>query len=243
MSDGVSEASDLMGRNEYARHRGCAANAVKKAEDSGRIKAAVVRDAAGAFVGINWRLADQLWALNTDPAEAAKSGQNPSAPIQGAGYIGAAQAAQSAAQSASGMGAVSPLLDAAAAAEAAPAVPASGDGHGYLEARAKREEFQAKQAELNYLERVGSLTATAGVRREAIAVARQVRNAMLAIPDRVAPVLDPANPSRAHKLLTDEITKALRELSAALEQRGAVSQPVPRNFEVDAVEGDPVLAA
>ena len=48
---GVNEMSDdeLMGLNAYARHRGCAPNAVVKAERSGRIKDAVVRDNAGEF--------------------------------------------------------------------------------------------------------------------------------------------------------------------------------------------------
>jgi hypothetical protein len=57
---------ELMGRNEYARHRGCAPNAVAKAEEDGRIAAAVERDAEGKFLGIKWRQADELWARNTD---------------------------------------------------------------------------------------------------------------------------------------------------------------------------------
>lgn len=58
--------ADLMGRNEYARHRGCAPNAVTKAEEDGRIAEAVERDADGKFLGIKWQLADELWARNTD---------------------------------------------------------------------------------------------------------------------------------------------------------------------------------
>jgi hypothetical protein len=61
-----------MGRNEYSRHRGCSTNAVRKAEASGRIAAAVVRD-DGRFVGIKWRLADQLWDANTDLDQATRS--------------------------------------------------------------------------------------------------------------------------------------------------------------------------
>ena len=62
----MSGRGALMGRNEYARHRGCSPNAVTKAEESGRILAAVERTEAGEFIGIRWRQADELWEKNTD---------------------------------------------------------------------------------------------------------------------------------------------------------------------------------
>jgi hypothetical protein len=57
---------ELMGRNEYARHRGCAPNAVTKAVASGRIAKAVLWSQHGTIAAIRWRLADELWAANTD---------------------------------------------------------------------------------------------------------------------------------------------------------------------------------
>jgi hypothetical protein len=63
---------ELMGRNEYARHQGVAPNAVTKAVRDGRIARAVVWE-GGKIKAIRWRLADELWARNTDRAEALKS--------------------------------------------------------------------------------------------------------------------------------------------------------------------------
>lgn len=67
-SSGVSDG-ETMGRNEYARHQGVTPRAVTKAIESGRITKAVVYE-GGHFKAIRWRLADQLWLANTDPAQA-----------------------------------------------------------------------------------------------------------------------------------------------------------------------------
>ena len=61
--------SELMGRNEYARHRKCSPNAVTKAVRDGRIARAVKWE-DGQIKAIKWRLADELWTANTDPARA-----------------------------------------------------------------------------------------------------------------------------------------------------------------------------
>lgn len=108
------------------------------------------------------------------------------------------------------------------AAAAKPRAPGPDDQVDW-EARKRKDRADAQLAEMKALQQAGALTPTAAVQKEAMEVARQVRNAMLAIPDRIAPVLDPANPSRAHKLLTEEIHKALRELRSGLEQRAAAA--------------------
>lgn len=66
--------------------------------------------------------------------------------------------------------------------------------------------------ELRYLRESGALTSASEVEKAARDTARTVRDAMLGIPDRLAQVLDPAHPQRAHKLLTAEIQSALRAL-------------------------------
>ena len=97
------------------------------------------------------------------------------------------------------------------------------DNSGYWEHKAKREKYESQLAEIKYLQAAGGLVHAAGVRREAMEAARSVRNAMLSIPDNISAVLDPANPARAHKLLTGEIQKVLRELCLGLEQRAAAA--------------------
>lgn len=81
--------SELMGRNQYAKHRGCSPSAVTKAVRDGRIARAVTWE-DGQIKAIKWRLADKLWADNTDPsrtsipsapAAAARSGRSPA--VQG----------------------------------------------------------------------------------------------------------------------------------------------------------------
>ena len=57
---------ELMTRKQYAAHQGVAPASVSKAIASGRISDAVVRDKSGRVKGIRWRLADELWAANTD---------------------------------------------------------------------------------------------------------------------------------------------------------------------------------
>src|SRR6185436_14647859 len=97
------------------------------------------------------------------------------------------------------------------------------DDSGYWESRSRREKAEAQISEMKALREAGALTSAAAVRKEAADTARRLRNAMLAIPDKIAPVLDPGNPGRAHKLMTDEITKALSEFRAELEQRAAAA--------------------
>lgn len=104
----------------------------------------------------------------------------------------------------------------------APAAPKRGGGdEGYWADKAREQKAVAALAEMKALTAAGALVPAADVRKEAMDTARKIRNALLAIPDQVAQVLDPANPARAHKLLTSEIAKVLREIGAGLEQRAA----------------------
>jgi hypothetical protein len=190
---------ELMGRNEYARHRGCAPNAVTKAEDDGRIAAAVVRDESGAFVGIKWRLADQLWAVNTDPGEAAKSGASTIAK-------GTAVATDATLN-----------LTPPQGEKADTAPPPSSDPHGFYEARARTEIFKAKQAELDYLEAVGLLVSSKDVEKEIAEIFGTLKNNVLRIADRKAQILAAeTDPIRVHRLLSDEFRMVFDECSRRL---------------------------
>jgi len=95
------------------------------------------------------------------------------------------------------------------------------DDSGYWQHKARREKAEAELSEIKALQAAGAVTPTAGVRREWTDLGRKLRNGMQAIPDRTAQVLDPTNPGRAHKLLTDEINRVLNELRIGLEERAA----------------------
>ena len=183
-------SAELMGRNEYARHRGCAPNAVKKAEDDGRIAAAVKRGADGAFIGIDARLADELWARNTDPMEAAKNGKV-SVPE---GQLPLAE----------------PNVDEA---------PARGgdDQHGYLASRASREHYQAERARLDLLERLGQVVSHETVRDETFSIFRRLRDSLFLVGPRISQKLAAeTDPLRIEQAINDEHRTLLNELSRAL---------------------------
>ncbi len=97
-------------------------------------------------------------------------------------------------------------------AEAPPdASPANSE---YYAHRSKREEFAAKSAEMDYLAKIGVLVPAAGVRKAAFDTARALRDKLLGIPDRVAPLLAAErDPVRVHAALTSEITRTLHELT------------------------------
>jgi len=82
------------------------------------------------------------------------------------------------------------------------------------ESRARREHYAAEKARLEALQGRGELIPAADVKKEAFALARAVRDALMTIPDRLAPELAACTDARqVHQLLGDEIRVALRGLS------------------------------
>lgn len=83
----------------------------------------------------------------------------------------------------------------------------------YAEARAQHERFKARLAQLELETRESKLVAADDVKRESYKVARQVRDALLNIPDRVAGELAAeTNQFKVHQRLVAEIRRALEEL-------------------------------
>jgi hypothetical protein len=182
---------ELMGRNEYARHRGCAPNAVAKAEEDGRIAEAVVRDADGKFVGISWRRADELWARNTDLDQAIR-----------------------------GNGGVLPLgpRDSPPAArdeKAPPPTPPATDRSRddelrgeLLESKLRQQRADTELRELELAERRGELVSVDEQRKVSARRYRAIRDQVLGIPDRLAWL------TREDRLkLAAELKRVLHELS------------------------------
>jgi hypothetical protein len=84
-------------------------------------------------------------------------------------------------------------------------------------ARAKKEKFQAKRAELDYLERVGTLVPVDAVREQQFSIFRKLRDNIIAIGSRLGPRLAAeTDPVRVQHLIDEEHRKALHELSRAL---------------------------
>lgn len=82
------------------------------------------------------------------------------------------------------------------------------------QSRARREHYQAEKARLEALQGRGELVPAADVKAQAFALARQVRDALMGIPDRLAPQLAATQDARVcHHLLGEEIRVALRGLA------------------------------
>lgn len=84
------------------------------------------------------------------------------------------------------------------------------DAADYNASRAKKESYLAELARLEYEEKDGTLVNAEKVRKEAFGIARQVRDGMLNIPDRIASELAALTDQfEIHNRLTEEIRKTL----------------------------------
>ncbi len=198
---------------EFARNRDVTLAAVQKAIESGRVTA-VKRKENGRLCAIDLIAGTAQWNGNTDVDQAARAGAplfaqvNDSAPVNGL-QVAAVYRDE-------GREPVGPGSDTAGAASSSPGAQ-DKDPHGYLEARADKERAQAKRAELDYLERVGELVSVTQVREQEFAVFRKLRDNLIAIGDRLAPRLAAeTDPVRVQHMISEEIRKALHELSRAL---------------------------
>lgn len=87
----------------------------------------------------------------------------------------------------------------------------AGKNLSFASQRAEREKWAAKMAQLSYEERAGTLVEASKVRKESFALGRQIRDAMMNIPDRVATELAAEqDATKIHNRLAEEIRIALR---------------------------------
>ena len=181
----------LVRKSDYARSRGVTPAAVTTAIKTGRIRAAVVTQNGKEL--IDYDKANDLWDRNTLQ-------QPPSVKQQ-------AQAAAAAA--------VGPLsaptnqqLQALIQGLPEDEIPELNDS------RARREHYLAEKARLEAMRGREELVPASDVKAEAFALARSVRDGMLRVADRLAPLLAATTDAReTHRLLTEEIRVALRGLA------------------------------
>jgi hypothetical protein len=181
--------ADFVSLREFSRRLDVRLSAVQKAIRTGRVTS-VKRDDKGRLVGVHPELGLQEWARNTDPCEAVKSGKIIEAPPTNAAQL--------------------PLVQTSAqqTADAEPSVP------GYQDHRAKREKHLADIAELEYLERVGTLVSAADVERETAEIFTLLKSNIFRIVDRKAQLLaTESDPARIERLLRAELTLVFDECS------------------------------
>lgn len=191
----------LMTQAEYARHRGVSKVAVHKRVKSGRLDAAMVDGK------LESDLADQMWlAIRAKPAKKAPAaGQDGGrAPVK-AGR-GEAKGGQ---QEASG----GPSGGAQRSRQTLELRQIRIARTRYVDVKTERERHQAELARLTLAERTGELVRADEVRKVAFDRSRRARDLLLAIPDRLAPMLAGVTPFEAHRLLDAEIRSVCEAIS------------------------------
>lgn len=110
---------------------------------------------------------------------------------------------------------LSELMDASAIEATAPQINTVGEGIAVSKAR--KERALARKAELDAAEREGSLVELDALIRVWKTIAIQTRQAVMSLPDRLAPVMaGERDPHKCHRMLTEELTHALQTLSQNL---------------------------
>jgi phage terminase Nu1 subunit (DNA packaging protein) len=187
---------------DLARALGITRQAVSKAEQSGRIS----RSANGQF---DLDAAAIQYRLHTDPEQQLRSLQQRGAEVtvldrpgpSAAAFDLAARAAHAAAQSTAGL----PAL---------PDIPGMDAAGRLMVAKARREQAEAELAEIELSKAHGSLLDAGDVKRATFALARSVRDALLAVPDRLAAQLAAeADAAVCRRMLADELRQVLAQLT------------------------------
>jgi hypothetical protein len=90
-------------------------------------------------------------------------------------------------------------------------------GNTYAKSRAFRETALARLTHLELQRKMGQLVDARAVELQAFADGRKIRNAMISIPDRVAPILAAENDVvKIHSILAKEIIATLKGLAVEL---------------------------
>lgn len=85
------------------------------------------------------------------------------------------------------------------------------------------EAYRAKTAKVEYEEKIGTLVLADSVKRQAFACAREARDRLMNLPDRVAGLVAAESNERAcHEILMKEIRSVCDELSRTGDEKGAL---------------------
>ncbi len=148
--------------SSYARRRGVALATVKRAIDRGRIRAGVVRDAAGR-PWIDAEVADREWAAATDLTTAPPAVREQ---LERGGVVASAPSAPP------------------PPSEGGDEYPGVGDPTSLSEQSAREKYWKANQAELEYRRRAAELVEASEVEAGWVSVVSAARSKMLAVPTR-----------------------------------------------------------
>ena len=176
----------------YARLRGVHHSAVQKAIQAGRIT-------PNSDGSIDPERADREWLLKTNPR---MDYARPSPPQGGSGFPSMPPGGPSPEPASLG-------------------APSSDPVTAFLRARAVNETFKAKISQLEYEQRTGKLIPAERAGEYASTFSAVTKDALMSLPDRLAPMLAAVNDEKAiHRLLTAEVTAVLRKVNKAVADSG-----------------------
>lgn len=218
---------------EYARLRGVSDEAVRKAIKSGRLTHCVVEVKGKPWIG-DVALANREWELNTDTKHHRKDAQPSPLSAQATAYLGPDAPAVKVVLSAPTGKAPARKVKAAVATAGgvqvihdAPIDPATFDDPNQIDpstgvprvmvSRARKEHFDAVHAQAKAELLAGTQVNREEVTRAAFNVAREVRDALFLIKDRLADELATMNdPNAISAYLDTEFRNALTKLAGEI---------------------------
>lgn len=173
----------------YAKSRGISHEAVRQAIKAGRLVKSIVMVNGEPKIA-DEALADQEWAANTDQSK-------PRNRITGDPKH----------RRASKDAPMQPMANDGGA-------DGGGKGPSYAQSRAIREAYMARLAKIDFEEKAGKLVSADGARVAIFNTARKARDMLMAVPDRVAPlVVGQTDPHEIHRILMDEMRRIAAEVA------------------------------
>lgn len=172
----------------YAKARGISHEAVRQAIKAGRLVKSVVYVKGEPKIA-DEAIADQEWAANTDQSK-------PRNRITGdPKHRRASQDAP-----------MKPMANDAGA-------EGGGKGPSYAQSRAIREAYMARLAKIEFEEKSGKLVSADAARVAIFNTARKARDMLMAVPDRVAPlVVGQTDAHEIHRILMDEMRRIANDI-------------------------------
>lgn len=102
-----------------------------------------------------------------------------------------------------------------------PPSPSGDPVAAYLRARAVKESFQARTAQLEYEERAGKLIQAVRASEYAATFSAIIKDGLMAMPDRLGPMLAAVDDEKViHRMLVAEVSALLRKVSKAVADAG-----------------------
>jgi hypothetical protein len=188
---------EMIGIREAARRLGVSDTAVHKAIKAGRASLAG-RHATNGRPLVSWPEIERDWHANSDSSKRTHVGPQGNSPRR-AEYGGNAQPA-------------APLSTSNEDSTSS----GGGGAPSIAQSRAIKEAFLARQAKLDYERAIGKVIDADAVKVSAFKLARQIRDSLLNIPDRVsAELAAETNAAKIHARLHREVREALAALSGA----------------------------